>query len=95
MELMLLALVALAVVLIFAVVALQLLWLGVKLLVLLPLKLFGALLGGAVELVLLPVKLVLLVFLVAGLVVGLVLLPLFLPILVICGVVYVLAACCW
>jgi hypothetical protein len=95
MELVFLALVTLTVVLIFAVVALQLLWWGAKLLVLLPLKLFGALLGGAVGLILLPVKLLLLLLLLAGLLVGLVLLPLFLPVLVICGVVYALAACCW
>ncbi len=45
------------------------------------------------ELVLFPVKLLMLLFLLACLVVGLVVLPLFLPILLICAAVYALAAC--
>ncbi len=96
MKLVLLGLAAFAVVLTLAVVAFELLWMGFKLLfafLLLPAKLLGALAHGVAGLVLFPIKLLLLLFLLACLVIGLVVLPLFLPILLICAAVYVLAAC--
>ena len=96
MKLVLLGLAAFAVVLTLAAVAFELLSVGFKLLfalLLLPAKLLGALAGGVAELVLFPIKLLLLLFLLACLAIGLVVLPLFLPILLICAAVYVLAAC--
>ncbi len=96
MELILLGLAAFTVVLTLAAAAFGLLWVGFKLLfsiLLLPAKLLGALAGGVAELVLFPVKLLLLLFLLAFLFTGLVVLPLFLPILLICAAVYLVAAC--
>jgi hypothetical protein len=96
LELILLGLAAFTVVLTLAAAAFGLLWVGFKLLfsiLLLPAKLLGALAGGVAELVLFPVKLLLLLFLLAFLFTGLVVLPLFLPILLICAAVYLVAAC--
>ena len=96
MELVLLGVVAFAVVVTLTAMASGLLWVGFKLLfalLLLPAKLLGALASGLAELVLFPVKLLLLLFLLACLAIGLVVLPLFLPILLICAAVYVFAAC--
>ena len=96
LEILLVGLAALTVVVAIAAAAIGLVWAGFKLLfglLLLPIKLLAALAGGLAELVLFPIKLLLLLFLLAFLVVGLVVLPLFLPILLICAAVYVLAAC--
>ncbi len=96
MKLVLLGLAAFAVVLTLAAVAFELLWVGFKLLfalLLLPAKLLGALAPGVAGLVLFPIKWLLLLFLLACLAIDLVVLPLFLPILLICAAVYVLAAC--
>jgi hypothetical protein len=86
MEILILGLLALVMILTFFVIALKLVWLGGKLLLgllLLPLKLLGALAGGAAELVVLPFKLLFFFILMfVMVVVGIVLLPILLPILI-------------
>jgi hypothetical protein len=96
MEILVVALLALAMVLTFFIIALKLVWLGGKLLfglLLLPIKLLGALAGGAVELVILPFKLLfVLAFLCVVVVVGIVLLPILLPFLIVGGLFFALVA---
>jgi len=90
-ELLVLALVALALCLTFCVVFLKLLWLGAKLtlgVLVLPFKLLGLLLGGAAELVLLPFALALVILLVVAALVALVVIPLALPFLLLVGVIF-------
>ena len=94
MEILILGVLALVMVFTFFVIALKLVWLGGKLLfglLLLPLKLLGALVGGAAELIVLPFKLLFfLVLMFVVVVVGIVLLPILLPILIVGGIFFAL-----
>lgn len=91
MELLLLALVALALCFTVFLVFLKLLWLGARLalgFLLLSLKLLGIVGGGVAELLLLPFKLALVVLVVGALLMALVVFPIVLPLLVLAGVVF-------
>jgi hypothetical protein len=90
MEILVLGLLALAMVFTFFLIAIKLLLLGGKLLfalLALPFKLVGALAGCAIELAVLPLKLLMVFFLLGAVVIGLVLLPILLPVIVVAAVI--------